>query len=252
MDNLKKSFKELKWYEWLMIVVMIFIAAKAMIDSFINTSSSNPGWLSIINFVSAICGILCIFFCSKANISNFIFAVVNTIVYAIYLWYWNILGTFYLEVLFYMPMNFITWYMWSKHRDEKLTQKTKSKKLTIGQNILILLLVIALSIGVHYGLSTLAGNSWFKLAGKFGWNVNLLTWIDSATFAIGIIATVLELLRYREQYVWWIITDIFAVIMYILLFDPVYLTKKTIYLVMAIIGYINWAKLNKERNKVNE
>ena len=58
--------------------------------------------------------------------------------------------------------------------------------------------------------------------------------------------------RYKEQYVWWIITDIIAVAMYIIHFDAVYLTKKSIYLIMAIIGLINWTKLNKERNKNKE
>ena len=48
------------------------------------------------------------------------------------------------------------------------------------------------------------------------------------------------------------ITDIIAVAMYIIHFDPVYLTKKSIYLIMAVIGLINWTKLNKERNKKNE
>ena len=51
---------------------------------------------------------------------------------------------------------------------------------------------------------------------------------------------------------WWIITDIVAVGMYIAHFDAVYLTKKSIYLIMAVIGLINWAKLNKERNVENE
>jgi nicotinamide mononucleotide transporter len=34
--------------------------------------------------------------------------------------------------------------------------------------------------------------------------------------------------------------------------DSVYLTKKSIYLVMAVIGLINWIRLNKDRNKSNE
>ena len=71
---------------------------------------------------------MCIFFCAKANISNFIFAVVNTFVYAIFLFYNKIYGTFALEVLFYMPINFISWYIWVKHRDEKLLEKTKVKE----------------------------------------------------------------------------------------------------------------------------
>ena len=238
MDNLKKSFKDLKWYEIIMILIMVIIAGLAVYQAIVEPSSSNnPLWLTIINFISAICGILCIFFCAKANISNFIFATVNTIVYAVFLFYHKIYGTFALEVLFYLPINFISWYIWSKHRDKELKEKTKSKKLTKLQNIITGAIIISSGIIYHYILVKIGGN---------------VAWLDAFTLSIGIIAVILEMLRYKEQYFWWIITDIIAVAMYIIHFDPVYLTKKSIYLIMAVIGLINWHKLNKERNINNE
>lgn len=127
MDNIKKSFQELKWYEYLMGAVMIFIAARAMFLAFIEGSADgNPAWLTVINFISAVCGVLCVFFTAKANISNFVFATENTIVYAIYLVYWHIWGTAFLEIFFYISMNFVSWYFWIKHRDQEITHKTKS------------------------------------------------------------------------------------------------------------------------------
>ena len=238
MDNVIKSFKSLKWYEIIMIVIMIFIAGLAVYNAVVNPEeSTNPLWLTIINFISAICGVFCVFFCAKANISNFIFASINTIVYAIFLYYHKIFGTFVLEVLFYLPINFISWYIWSKHRDKVLTEKTKSKRLSLKQNIITTILIISGAILYHFILVKIGGN---------------VAWLDAFTLSIGIIAVILEMLRYKEQYVWWIITDIIAVAMYIVHFDAVYLTKKSIYLIMAVIGLINWHKLNKERNKNNE
>lgn len=249
MDNVKKkmnlkkgfnniliSFKELKWYEIIMIIIMIGIAGYAVYDAIVNPGDT-PLWLTIINFISAICGIMCIFFCAKANISNFVFATVNTIVYAIFLFYNKIFGTFFLEVLFYLPINFISWYLWAKHRDKKLIEKTKTKRLTVFQNIIATILIIVGGLIYHVILVKMGGN---------------VAWLDAFTLSIGIIAVILEMFRYKEQYVWWIITDIIAVAMYIVHFDLVYLTKKSIYLIMAIIGLINWHKLNKERNKNNE
>ena len=237
-NNMKKSFKELKWYEYVMGIIMIVIAARAMVLGFTTGSADgNPAWLTVINFISAVCGVICIFFTAKANISNFVFATVNTLVYAIYLVYWHIWGTAALEILFYIPMNFVSRYFWAKHRDQEITQKTKAKKLTILQNVICTVLVVGAAIIYHMILVKLGGE---------------VAWFDAFTLSIGIVATVLELLRYREQYVWWIITDIVAVGMYIAHFDAVYLTKKSIYLIMAIIGLINWAKLNKERNEENE
>ena len=238
MDNLKKSFKSLKWYEIIMIIIMIVIAGISIYNAIVDPSSStNPLWLTIINFISAVCGIFCVFFCAKANISNFVFATVNTIVYAVYLYYHKIFGTFALEVLFYLPINFISWYIWSKHRDKELVEKTKAKKLSLKKNIVITSIIIMGAVIYHYVLVRIGGN---------------VAWLDAFTLSIGIIAVILEMLRYKEQYVWWIITDVIAVAMYIIHFDAVYLTKKSIYLIMAIIGLINWHKLNKERNKNNE
>ncbi len=236
LNNILISFKELKWYEIIMIIIMIGIAGYAVYDAIVNPGDT-PLWLTIINFISAICGIMCIFFCAKANISNFVFATVNTIVYAIFLFYNKIFGTFFLEVLFYLPINFISWYLWAKHRDKKLIEKTKTKRLTVFQNIIATILIIVGGLIYHVILVKMGGN---------------VAWLDAFTLSIGIIAVILEMFRYKEQYVWWIITDIIAVAMYIVHFDLVYLTKKSIYLIMAIIGLINWHKLNKERNKNNE
>lgn len=238
IDNLKKSILSLKWYEWLMAGIMILIAGYAMLSAFINPSSSgNPPWLTVINFFSAICGVFCVFLCAKASIANFVFAVVNTVVYMIYLWYWKIYGTFFLEALWYFPINFISWWHWAKHRDDYEKYLTKSKRLTIKQDFILGALVVAVTIGAHAVLVRVNGT---------------VPWLDAATLAIGIVAVVLEMFRYREQYVLWIITDVVAVAMYIAHFDAVYLTKKTIYLIMAVIGLINWVKLNNERNKLNE
>ncbi len=238
IDNIQKSFRELKWYEYVMGSIMIIIAANAMIQGFTQGSADgNPPWLTVINFISAVCGVICIFFTAKANISNFLFAAVNTIVYAIYLVYWHIWGTAALEILFYIPMNFISWYYWAKHRDQVIAQKTKAKRLELRQNMLCAVLVISGAFIYHMILVRIGGE---------------VAWFDAFTLSIGIIATILELLRYREQYVWWIITDIVSVGMYIAHFDAVYLTKRSIYLIMAVIGLINWAKLNRTRNAMNE
>lgn len=238
MNNLKKSIMAMKWYEWIMAVVMIAIAANSMIISFVNpTVSSNPAWLAIINFISAIAGVFCVFLCAKASISNFAFAVVNTIVYIIYLWYWKIYGTMCLEIFFYFPINFISWHFWAKHRDDMQQELTKSKRMTPIQNVIVTAIIIVAGVIYHSILVIVGGN---------------VAWLDAFTLSIGIVAVLLEMFRFREQYVWWIITDIIAVAMYVVHYDPVYLTKKTIYLIMAFIGLYNWVKLNRNRNVNNE
>lgn len=237
LNDTKESFQTLKWWEWLMAIIMIGIAGYAMISSFMsNGVDGNPTWLTVINFISAVCGVFCIFFCAKANISNFIFGLVNTVVYIIYLAYWRIYGTMCLEIFIYFPINIISWIAWARHRDRQDDKLTLSRKLTWWQNIIVAA-IVAVSTVIYHAILV-------KVGGE-------VAWLDAATVAIGIIATVLELFRFREQYVLWLITDVVAVAMYIQHFDAVYLTKKSIYLIMAIVGLYNWWKLNKTRNELN-
>ncbi|MBQ6972580.1 MAG: nicotinamide mononucleotide transporter [Synergistaceae bacterium] len=190
----------------------------------------------MINFVSAVCGIFCVFLTAKASISNFIFAVINTFVYSVYLFYWRIYGTFFLEVAFYLPVEIVSWVLWSRHRDDIDHEKTKARKLSITQNLLTAVVVGTVGISAHYVLVGMNGTA---------------AWLDAFTLAIGIVAVILELFRYKEQYVWWIITDIITVALYIVHFDAVYLTKRVIYLIVALAGLRNWHILNKERNALN-
>lgn len=237
MNNLVKSVKSLKVYEWLMVVVMVVIAARAMVLAFIDpASSSNPPWLTVVNFVSAICGIFCVFLCAKACVSNFVFAIVNTVVYAIFLWYHRIFGTFWLETLFYFPMNIVSWIAWARRRDDVQPELTKSRKMTPWNWVMAICLLVLITLITHRGLVAANGS---------------VPWLDAMTVAIGIVATILEMKRYREQYILWNITNVIALILYTVHFDPVYLTKKSIYMVMSLIGLYNWYKLNKNRNAEN-
>ena len=241
------SLKSLKWYETIMCVIMIVISVYYAIKP----QDGMPQWLAIINLISGICGVICVFLTAKVNRMNFPFAVVNTTVFMIYLFYFGIWATFWLEALVYFPMNIISWIKWYQHKDEDDNLLAKSKRLTVFQNILVTLGIATLTVIVHFTLQFLAGDTWMRFAQNFGWNIEVMKWLDSAIFAIGIVAIVLEALRYTEQYVWWLITDIIAVFQYVLKKDPVYTTKKAIYLVEAIIGLKNWATLSK-KNKTNE
>lgn len=136
------------------------------------------------------------------------------------------LGAFY-----YLPLNIISWIFWAKHRDEVKTEKTKARRLNWWQNAIVFAIVGAAAVVYHAILVKVGGN---------------VAWLDAFTVSIGIIATFLELKRYRDQYLLWIITDFVSVAMYIVHFDPVYLTKKSIYLIMAFVGWYNWHKLQKE------
>ena len=235
VDNLKKSFRALKWYEWLMATVMVLIAALAMVQSFAAPAGQgNPPWLAAVNFVSAAAGVFCVFFCAGASVSNYLFGLVNTAAYIVYLWYWHIWGTMCLEMFLYLPMGVAGWIHWGRNRDEAHRERTRARKLNVPLNAVTALAVLAGTAICHRILDAAGGEA---------------AWLDAATVAIGIAATLLQTFRFREQYVWWLITDVVAVAMYIQHFDPVYLTKKSVYLIVAVIGLVNWYRLSRQNGE---
>ena len=186
MDNLIKSFKSLKWYEWIMIIVMVAIAGWKVVESVLNlTPTADPNWLAIVNFISGICGIICIFFCAKASVSNYVFGLVNTIVYVLFLIHDRIYGTLALELLVYLPLNIFGWIVWARNRDKQDTEKTLSRKLTWWQDILSVIAVGFTGVICYFGLSKLGG---------------AVPWLDAYIVAIGVVASMLQLFRFREQY----------------------------------------------------
>ena len=235
-ERLKKSFRALRWYEWLMAAVMIGIAMLAMVQSFRGeTADGNPPWLTAVNFVSALAGVFCVFFCARASVSNYAFGLINTLAYIVYLWYWHFWGTFCLELFIYLPTGVLGWINWARHRDRQQEELTMARRMRWPQLLLTVAAVLAGTFLCRMVLVRMGGD--------------VVLW-DAATVAIGITATVLQMLRYREQYVWWLVTDVVAVAMYIEHFDAVYLTKKSIYLIVAVLGLIRWIRLSG-RNEGN-
>ena len=229
--------KRLTWYEWSMAIIMIAIAGYVMVSAFIDPGSTdNPVWLTVVNFISAVAGVFCIFLTAKAMIRNFVFSIVNTVSYMIYLFYWHIWGTFALECFVYLPIAIVSWILWLRHKDTLDREICKSKRLS-KLSVAVIGITVAVSGLIYSYILDMMGDP--------------VPMLDAYTVAIGVIAITLEMLRYREQYVLWLITDIIAVAMFIVHFDPVYLTKKTIYLIMAFIGLYNWVRLSR-RNIENE
>ena len=251
LEDVKLSFSRLKWYEWLMASVMVLIALHAMLRAFISPSpGGNPPWLTAVNFVSAVAGVLCVFFCARAQVSNFVFGLINTLVYLVYLFYWHIWGTFALELFLYLPMGVIGWLHWARNRDKASPERTRARRLSLPANACVALGVTSFTVGFHALLLCLARLDQSFFPASVSWLDNgLVLWLDAATVAIGVTATLLQTLRYREQYCWWIITDIVTVALYIAHFDAVYLAKRSIYLIVAVLGLINWIRLSRQNGE---
>lgn len=226
-----KAFKNLRWFEWVMFLSMVFIGAHYML-----TDNTHPHWYLVINYICSIMGICCIFLCAHASWPKWIFGMFNTLLYSVILFYNHIYGTFALELLYYFPAGIIGLILWTKHLDSKDKDKCKTRVMSWKLRALMLLIVILSTLLLRYFLVKIGGES---------------PLLDALTVSIGMIATFYEIKRFADQYFLWLITDVVGILMWVQQADTIMVTKKSIYLVMSIIGLYNWYKLQKERNKDN-
>ena len=222
---LSKIIKKFSIFEWSMILAVIgfttYFAITNKVDSLIYI---------LIDALAAISGIICVVLCAKGKKSQYYWGFINILGYVIVAWLHKYYGEVMLNVIYYLPLQFIGYYIWSKNINTKAGD-VKGKKLSLKNSIILL---ISTGIGIvlyQYLLNHLGGTH---------------PLLDSASTIISIIANMLMVLRYREQWLLWIVIDIITVIMWFKVQDYIMLTMWVVYLVNAFYGYYNWSKIIKE------
>lgn len=219
---MKKIIKKFSLFEWAMLLSVIgFTIYFALIDK-----ESTKLYL-IVDGIAAICGIFCVVLCAKGKKSQYIWGLINVIGYIIIAFLNKYYGEVMLNALYYLPSQFIGYYLWNKHENKK-TENVKGKKLNIKQTAILLVCTVVSIFLYKLLLDALGGNN---------------TILDSASTMISIIANTLMLLRYREQWLLWIIIDMITVVMWVLMKDGIMVTMWAVYLINAFYGYINWTKM---------
>ena len=192
---------------------------------------------SVIGLITMLTGIWCVVLVTKGKRLNYIPGLVNVILYAYISYGSKLYGEVMLNALYFMPMQFIGYYMWSKHlrADDNVTVKMLSNMARA--NVLI---CSALAV-FFYGL-------WLQeLGGNF-------PFVDATSTVLSVIACLLMICRYGEQWVLWIFVNIVSIIMWVGIFlqDDTGLSMIVMwsaYLINAIYGLWNWNKMHKNQRK---
>lgn len=223
---MKKLIKQFNLFEWGMILSVIGFTIYFSI-----ISNDSRLWYLLIDGLAAVSGIFCVVLCAKGKKSQYIWGLFNVIGYVIIACINKYYGEVMLNALYYLPSQFIGYYLWNKHINTE-TEDVEGKKLTLKQSLIFLLIVVVGVIAYKFVLDLLGGDK---------------TLLDSSSTVFSIFANALMLMRYREQWLLWIIIDIITVIMWFLAKDFVMVTMWSVYLVNAFYGYYNWTKMAKEK-----
>ena len=133
---------------------------------------------------------------------------------------------------FWIPVDIISLVKWNKNPDEEKEELTVVKRLTIKQDILVILAILAFGFGVGYLVSLIPGAS--------------DSYLDALSAAFGMANGILLLLRYNEQWYAWFITLILYAVLYITSGTYIMLITVAAMLVNTCYGFVKWLVYTKK------
>lgn len=201
--------------------------------------------ITILYLLDVITNIACELMISKQSKWNFIISlVVEVIEILICILCAYRFATLATTLLFWIPCDIISFIVWNKHPDKEDKEVTEVKKLTVKQDILLILGIIVWTVAVGYALTFIDVEG-----GIFANNVrlkNLVCYLDACASALGIANGVFILLRYREQWIAWYLVALLETVINILAGQWILLVLKAGYLTNTTYGYIKWTKYIKK------
>ena len=185
---------------------------------------------SLIGMICGIAGCICVALTAKGKISSYFFNFVQMITYMIICWDLALYLEFG-EQVFYFIVCIFGVFMWKKNmkKNDDGTEQVKAKKFKLWQWIVAVIVVI--------------WTTW--LLGFFGAEVlgSTLPYLDAMTVALAVLAQLLMVWRYREQWICWIVIDVTSLIMFIILGQWSMVAMYVAWTINAVYGWYNWTKL---------
>lgn len=219
----KELFSDWKPFEifWL----FLFIAAQIIVLVLDPESKK-------LDAISGIAGVICAVFVSKGKISNYLFGLIFAYTYFYASWDKNFIGEMNTVLYIYIPAQFIGYFMWKTHMQQEKNgaESVIAKSLTLqGWLILATSMTVGTLLFVQ-ALNAAGGSS---------------TGLDGLTTIITVAAQLLMILRYREQWLLWILLNILSIILW--KDNKAMYLMYSAYLLNSLYGYYNWTKLMKQK-----
>ncbi|OON98092.1 MAG: hypothetical protein ATN36_01485 [Epulopiscium sp. Nele67-Bin005] len=189
---------------------------------------------SILGAICSLSGVLCVLLVARGKIINFLFGTIQVSLYILISWQQQFYGEVMLNLFYYLPINLFGYFIWKKNMNK--SGEVNAKTLTKKQQIM--LFIISSCVIATYGLflNSLGGESPF---------------LDSTSTTLSVIAQLLMLAMFVEQWVLWIAVNVVSVLMWFFVYqnDPTNIQALQmmamwfVYLLNAINGYIRWRAL---------
>ena len=81
---------------------------------------------TVMGIISSTTGVVCVVCTGKGKLSAYIFGLVNTVLYAVISYKAALYGETMLNALYYVPMQFVGFYVWSRHMNDETHEVRKT------------------------------------------------------------------------------------------------------------------------------
>jgi nicotinamide mononucleotide transporter len=231
----------LHWTPYEIIWLFLFCGMAVFI-----TLATGDNFFGFLVFLS---GVLCVLLAAKGSILNYPAGTFNCVGYSWIAWHNGLWGEVGLNMLFYFPMNVVGFLMWRGHVDQDIV---RMRKMGL-RGILILALICVVSIAAGGFALSLINEQIFHIAlGPLRFDIPIpkqnSPFIDASTNVLSIIATILMVKRFREQWLCYISLNILSVVMWSIRWannspdGPLMVLMWSAYLINAFYGMYKWTK----------
>lgn len=192
-----------------------------------------------LGIISSVTGVLCVICTAKGKLSAYVFGTINCALYAYIAYKAGFYGETMLNALYYLPLQFYGFYVWKKNMNEE-TNEVNKKSMGSKQKIWLFTVVIVATIIYGYILKLINGN---------------LPFIDALSTVVSVVAMIISIKMYAEQWILWIVVDIVTVFMWGYTFfiqgseSIATLLMWAVYLLNAIFAYVKWNNETKNVQK---
>lgn len=192
---------------------------------------------TLMGIISSTTGVACVVCTGKGKLSAYIFGLINSVLYAIISYKAQLYGETMLNAIYYVPMQFVGFYVWNRHMSND-THEVEKRHMKNSGRVLLIISIIASTYG--YGL----------LLQKLG---DAMPFVDSFTTVSSVIAMIISVKMFAEQWWIWVAVDVFSVYMWWCNFragndNMATLLMWVVYLGNASIMLVKWEKETRLNN----
>jgi nicotinamide mononucleotide transporter len=190
-----------------------------------------------LNIIAGLAGVVSVVMCAKGRTMFYFVGFIQTVTYLVLSWQNRFYGEV-LENLFYFVTMIWGIFVWKKNevKNDDGTEDVMAKVFTPVQWILSIVGTIIATIAMGY---------WLERIGS------AQAYTDAATNVMAIFAQLLMVRRYREQWAWWLVIDLFCIKLWWVAGNWSMVAMYIFWTANTIYGWVNWSKLNKKQTVSN-